>query len=110
MQINRGVLTVFSLSPDNGLEMLQIVQEMSMVDLLRCGALIVGFLAVMCGDRKGSSSVWLKADAILLALQAPGIIFPEFFLNLQVGSFTLFNLVASPIFFFFYYLSDFWKS
>jgi hypothetical protein len=89
--------------------MLQTVQEMSVVDLLRCGALVVGFLAVMFGDQKGSSSVWLKADAILLVLQAPGIIFPDFFLNLQVCAIAVFKFLQSPTICLLY-LSDFWKS
>ncbi|ELU13665.1 hypothetical protein CAPTEDRAFT_220407 [Capitella teleta] len=56
---------------------------LSVVDLLRGGALIVGFLAVMFGDKKGSSSIWLKADAVMLGMRIPGVLFPQAFLDMM---------------------------
>eukprot|EP00914_Ancora_sagittata_P031072 GHVO01062871.1.p1 GENE.GHVO01062871.1~~GHVO01062871.1.p1 ORF type:complete len:307 (+),score=29.37 GHVO01062871.1:183-1103(+) len=65
--------------------MLQCIQDMSVVDLLRAGALLVGFIAAVFGDQKGSNSIWLKADALMLALHIPGIIFPQLFMKMMIA-------------------------
>ena len=61
------------------------ISSLSVVDLLRSGALLVAFLATAFADKRGQASVWLKADAVACAGFGLGLyLFPGVFINYMV--------------------------